>query len=187
VSHPAVSRARAGLTALALVVATATSPALAGDEEQELLLRLAVPAEVMLDDVTAELQRSGDPHEVELVDDGTVAGDLPHDGIYTGRDRGPYTRLLPVRLMVTPANASPQLAFEGLVQTVDARQDSTSWRLVKEYGAWNAVPTAAAYPGRAADSAGALPTAAALLWGALVVGTVAWVVRGRSTRRDGDG
>ena len=121
------------------------------------------------------------------MDDPTVAGDLPHDGIYTGRDRGPYTRLLPVRLMVTDGDASPQLAFEGLVQTTDARQDAASWRLGKEYGAWNATATAAAYPGRAAASADAMPTVIAMLWGALVIGLVVWVVRGQPTRRDGDG
>ena len=177
----------AGLIALAVALAAATSPALAADDEQELLLRLTVPDGTVLEDVTAELQRSGEPHEIKLVDDGTVAGDLPHDGIYTGRDRGPYTRLLPVRLTVTDGDDAPQLAFEGLVQTIDARQDAASWRLGKEYGAWNATPSTAAYPGRAAASAGAMPTVMAMLWGALVIGLVVWVVRGQPTRRDGDG
>ncbi|MDP7114771.1 MAG: hypothetical protein QGH45_22550, partial [Myxococcota bacterium] len=95
-SRPNPSR-RAGLIAFAVALAAASSPALAADDEQELLLRLSVPDGTVLEDVTAELQRSGEPYEVKLVDDGTVAGDLPHDGIYTGRDRGPYTRLLPVR------------------------------------------------------------------------------------------
>ncbi len=180
---PAALRPLAGLALLCPLLALA--PARAAEDEQELLLRLAVPAEAVLDGVTVELQRSGDTRSVSLVDDGTVAGDLPFDGIYTGRDRGPYTRLLPVRITVAATNAKPQLAYEGLVQTADSRQDAASWRLVKEFGLWKAMPTAAAYPGRTAASAGAMPTAMALAWGALVIGLVVWVVRG--VRKDGDG
>lgn len=153
-------------------------------EEQELLFRLAVPSGAALGEVLVELQRPDDPRQLVLVDDGTVAGDLPHDGIYTGRDTGPYTRLLPVRLSVSTPDGTPTVAYEGLVQTVDARQDAVSWRLVAERAGWVAMPTAGAYPGRTAASAGALPTAFALIWGALVVALVAWVFLGR--RQAGD-
>ncbi len=154
------------------------------NEDQELLFRLAVPSEAVFEQVKVEIERPDDPRELILVDDGTVAGDLPHDGIHTGRDDGPYTRLLPVRLWVTTTDGESAVAYEGLVQTVDSRQDAVSWRLVREQSGWVAMPTAAAYPGRTAASAGALPTALALLWGVFVFGIVIWIARGRRSGGD---
>ncbi len=179
---------RSAIPLLVIAVLTAVPPArgASAGEEQELVFRLAVPAEAALGEVLVEVQRPDDPRQLALVDDGTVAGDLPHDGIYTGRDRGAYARLLPVRVSVSTPDGTPTVAYEGLVQTVDARQDAVSWRLVAEPGGWIATPTAVAYPGRTAASAGAIPTALALVWGALVIGLVAWIYRGR-TRAGGDG
>lgn len=144
----------------------------------ELIFQLAVPNEVTLKSALVEMTRNGRIRYVALSDDGSVIGDQPHDGVWTGRYSGPFVQTMAVRLFVGTKKASVSAAYEGVVRMVDSRLDGMSWRLEKGRTGWVASPTAAAFPGRHGTVSQVLPTVAVIGWGLFVVALVALLAMG---------
>ena len=156
-----------------------TSSSAATKGSTELLFQLAVPNKVILKSVVLEMMRLGRIRYVTLSDDGSVSGDQPHDGVWTGRFQGPFVRTMSVRLFVGQKKSSMTAAYEGVVRMVDSRQDGLSWRLERGRGGWVASPTAAAFPGRHGTVSEVLPTVAVFGWGVFLVALVALLLMRR--------
>lgn len=156
-----------------------SAPTSTGEGTTELLFQLAVPNAVTPKSVLVEMTRGGRVRYTTLSDDGSVAGDQPHDGVWIGRFRGAFVKTMSVRLFVALKKGSSIPAYEGVVHMVDSRQDGLSWRLEAGHGGgWIASPTAAAYPGRHGTVSEVLPTVAVFGWGLFLVALVALLFLG---------
>jgi hypothetical protein len=95
----------------------------------EVLIEVADLTGVPGTPLSAELQWLGETRRIALVDDGSVAGDVPGDGVRTGRAAGDAVRLLPVRLLTTGGRE----AWSG-VEALDADGGSLAFELVSVNG-----------------------------------------------------
>lgn len=149
-----------------------------GRKIQELVFQLAVPNEATAVRAEVEVLRQGKTRLLRLRDDGSTAGDMGHDGVFMGRDRGVYSRVVSLRLRAVVNRQPIRVLYEGLIRPVDAWQHHVAWRLERQRGKWIAVPTTAAYAGRMATFSEVLPTVANFGWGGFVLAVVALLVAG---------
>ncbi len=166
-----------------LIVSTASpAPALAVAGDQVISFQVAVSEQLRIDAAAVELTRLGETRIIPLHDDGSVAGDVAWDGVYSGSDAGSYAFLVSVRILAARPGQPLVPAYAGIEQTPDAHAELLAWRLVT--GAENdlrAVRVAAAYPGAQGEVVDAAPVVAALGWALLVGLWIAFLVR---TRRE---
>ena len=152
--------------------------------QQELMFSVAVPADAGVTRVWVEVEWLGEHRTLPLRDDGSEPGDAGDDGVFVGRARGPFVRLLPTTLMVQLGETLPMAVYEGIVTPSAATFDVHAWRLHENDTGWSAHPAAFAYPGRAYELAEALPLVAYFGWGVFLTCLVGVAVM-RSRRRDG--
>jgi hypothetical protein len=148
---------------------------------QPVLLQVEVPRELLLQAVTARVQRHGELTEVPLADDGKLPGDVPGDGVWVGWSNGDYARILPIELSLTPEGGQPTVYYAG-TETLDADElVQLAWRvrvrqpsLLVDVGR-----VAAALPGGTPGPTRVDPLLISLGWGAVVVAIVGVAAVGR--------
>lgn len=142
--------------------------ALASPPEQRLLLQVEVPDAYRHVVVTAEMERMGQTHAVDLVDDGSVEADIPNDGIWVGWQSGPYQRHTPVRLYADSGDG-PHEIYATLEKTDISGVVRVGWELVPQGPDLTARRNAAVRPGAMPTSDRGLPLVVAFGWGALAL------------------
>jgi hypothetical protein len=151
----------------------------AAADEQVLDLQISVPSSSGLDSVDVEVLRLGETHMVRLTDDGSVANDLPGDGLWSGRLAGPYARTVAVRIFGHRATGSLQVLYSGIERTNDARHVMLAWRVRSSGSETTVARTPISYPGSRAEMAASLPLIAGFGWGIFILLYVGMLVRMR--------
>lgn len=149
--------------------------------EQVLDLQISMPSAGAFTALDVELTRLGSKHTVRLQDDGGVANDLPHDGIWNGQLSGQYARTVSVRVFGHHASGSPTLLYSGVERTEDRRHVMLGWRVGSSGQGYTAVRTPLSYPGNVAEMFVALPLITGFGWGLFVLLYVGMLVRMRRT------
>lgn len=155
-----------------------TAPAFASATSAQVIdLQISMPSEGAFSSLEVELTRLGTQHTVRLRDDGGVANDLPHDGIWNGQLSGEYSRSVSVRVFGHRPQGSPQLLYSGIERTEDARHTMLGWRVMASGQRYTAVRTPLSYPGNVAEMFAALPLITAFGWGLFMLLYVGMMVR----------
>ncbi len=155
----------------------ATTEPLDSQVPQVIEFQVAIPREKAFSSITIELERLGGIHLVELVDDGSVSGDMPWDGVYLGRHVGEYARYVNLRLRGKPAGGESLLLFAGVVATPDRHLNEIGFQLVeRREGSLDAVRSSFAYPDNRMAAVKSLYLLAGFGWGLLLLCYVGWLV-----------
>ena len=158
-------------------------PTLADLPAQEIVFQLVTPPGVVLLGATVELDRPDGLRVVGLRDDGTVKLDVPKDGVFVGRDVGPWVRSPQLRVLVQEPGRPVEVLVAGVVRTDDIASAVVTWRLERSQGQLQAVRASSAYPAKSGHIPETLPSVATLLWGCFVLMWVGVLLRARFFRR----
>ncbi len=158
-------------------VAARPPPVYTGADAQALSLEVALHYRVVFTRMRAEVTRLGETWALDLVDDGSVAGDDAHDGVYTNRMRGAYARYATIRLYATDADGVESLLYAGVVTTPDRDVNTVAWRVSDLSGHVRTERVAMAYPGGPDALVDGAPVLVAFAWGGLVILFVGVLVR----------
>jgi len=152
------------------------------EANQRIRFQVADDADAMLTDLRVEMVRLGEVRVVRLVDDGSVDGDMPWDGVYVGEDAGDYARYVDVRLIARESGGPDQVLVAAVVNTDDENLVDLGWRIVRPPDAsLKARRAAVAWPGFRMAAVEGLHLIAAFGWGFLVIAYVGMAVRARRT------
>jgi hypothetical protein len=156
----------AGLMAPGQVAALDDAPEDAAEEgpRQVILFELASPPHAVLRDVRVEMDRLGDQKTVVLRDDGFDPSDFGHDGVFVGRDEGPYARYVNVRVLAT-GDRRDELLYSGVLRTSDTRLVRLAFETKRLESGLTAFRSTSAYPGESFSVEEGLPLIAAFGWG----------------------
>lgn len=157
--------------------AVVPAPLYTGPDAQTLLLDVALDYRVVYTRLRAEITRLGVTYGLDLVDDGSAAGDDAHDGVYTNRVRGAYARYVTVRLYATDSDGAEALLYAGVVTTPDRDQNTVAWRVSDFGGHVRTERVAMAWPGGPDALVDGAPVLVAFAWGGLVILFVGVLVR----------
>lgn len=159
------------LGALPLLTLLLAPPALAGP--QRLLVQVTVPADLPTGSLSAEITRLGQTTRLALTDDGTAAGDVPGDGVYTGWLTGDAATLSQVVL-----RDGDTVLYAGTDVTTRAGVDRVGFSLRAAGDRIEAVRAPASLPGAPGQLGAQAGRVAAFGWGAFallyVAGVLAW-------------
>lgn len=158
-------------------------PTLADLPAQEIVFQLVTPPGVVLMGATVELDRPDGLRVVGLRDDGTVKLDVPKDGVFVGRDVGPWVRSPQLRVLVQEPGRPVEVLVAGVVRTDDIASAIVTWRVERSQGQLQAVRASTAYPAKSGHIPETLPSVATLLWGCFVLMWVGVLLRARFFRR----
>ncbi len=122
----------------------------------------------------------GEDRTVVLTDDGSVAGDLVGDGVFSGHWSGATVRVLPVRLSVRSSTGS--LTTIGVYNEVLGSGETDLAYAVELGTPQSARRVALAGSSRAAEVSDLVRVSAGVGWAGLVLAYVAWLV-GRTPAR----
>ena len=172
-----------GHLGIAACVVALGAPAWASAEEagsgtasQEILFQLVTPSTMTVTSAKLVMDCLGEQRTVELRDDGVPAGDVPDDGVFLGRYRGPFAHFITVELAVGLDGEEPVWVYEGIVRTRDDRAETVGWRLSQRDGEVSAERTAVAHAGRGAALVEGGARITLFGWGIFVVCVVGLVV-----------
>lgn len=176
-------------TLAATLAATLAVPARAASDpaaqEQTLTFQVQQPSGVTLAGAWIDLTRLGEHRLVALSDNGQRPGDSPRDGVWVGEDRGPFTRVVDVTVLVALPEAETRPILSETVRTDSAWAASVSWRLEDSPDGLLATRSAFARPGRSVWVSDLLPLAGSFGWlvflAVFVVGIL--LVQQRETKR----
>jgi hypothetical protein len=158
-------------------------PTLAKLPAQEIVFQLVTPPGVVLTGATVELDRPDGTRVVGLRDDGTVKLDVPKDGVFVGRDVGPWVRSPQLRVLVQEPGRPVEVLVAGVVRTDDIASAVVTWRVERTQGQLQAVRASTAYPAKSGHIPETLPSVATLLWGCFVLMWMGVLLRARLLRR----
>ena len=148
----------------------------ASDPEQTLLFQVAAPSNVVFQEIVVEIERVGQTRTIPLVDDGSVASDLPWDGVYVGRDVGPYTRWLPVRILARWEGRNTLPLYAGIEKSDDPHLVSLGWQVRGDGTSLEARRAAAGWPGNRMVATEGLFMLGSLAWTLVVMTWVGFLV-----------
>ena len=144
------------------------TPAQAGfdpaTQEQTLTFQVLQPTGVALHGAWIDLTRLGETRRVTLTDDGYWPSDVPDDGVWVGEDRGPFTRVVDVTLVVALPDAEPRPVLAETARTDAAWAATVSWRLTDKPEGLHAARASFAHPGRWVPVPNLVPLAGSFGW-----------------------
>lgn len=158
--------------------------ALAAPPQQDLLFQVAAPSGLAFQEIQVHFTREGEEVAVPLVDDGSVASDLPWDGVYVGRHRGTFVRWLPVRIEARWQGGAMTTLYAGVEKTDSPDLVSLGWQVRgSDTDALQAHRAAAGWPSNRMIATEGLFLVGGIGWTLVVLTWVGFLVVDR--RRDG--
>ena len=151
----------------------------AAADVQVLDLQISMPSSSGLDSLDVEVLRLGQTHMVRLTDDGSMAHDLPGDGLWSGQLAGPYARTVSVRILGHRSTGTLEVLYSGIERTEDAHHVMLGWRVRSSGSETTVARTPISYPGSRAEMAASLPLIAGFGWGLFILIYVGMLVRMR--------
>ena len=146
--------------------------------DQRVRFQVALGTDAVLSEVRVDLVRLGENRSVYLLDDGSIEGDMPWDGVFVGEDAGPYARFMAVRLVVREGGGEENVVLDGVARTEDERVADVGWRLVRRPGGALAARWAAVtWPGNRMAEMEGMYVLACFGWGLLVLTYLGILVR----------
>lgn len=164
-----------------MLVLLALMGAVSGASEQRVFIEVAAawqPAGLRLEVETVWL---GQERLLVLSDDGSVPGDHPGDGVYSGLLMGAPARILPVHLFVT-AQGLPRTEIAAVDAALGLGESRLVWALETD-GHPIARPVALALPPPHMEIVEPVAQFAAFGWVGLVFAYVTWLVQRLGPRR----